>query len=257
MTVKKRVAQKTAKYPQLTKEFVPFDEEGKRYITQVFVDGDKLIYHGDVLLGHAKDLDKMKKQGEIKTEKPQKWTNGKVPYVISNELPNPERVLTAIDFINQKTNVKFVQRNGEDNYVIIKVGEQQCYSNVGMLGGPQLIYLSRGCQSREVLHELMHTLGFFHEQNREDRDDYVEIFWDNIAPEHHTQFKKIPNDFLGIDQRPFDYQSIMLYSSYFFSLYEGEPSMLDLSGNELRPESKYLSEEDIERVNIAYPSVAE
>ena len=155
VTVKKRVAQKTAKYPQLTKEFVPFDEEGKRYITQVFVDGDKLIYHGDVLLGHAKDLDKMKKQGEIKTEKPQKWTNGKVPYVISNELPNPERVLTAIDFINQKTNVKFVQRNGEDNYVIIKVGEQQCYSNVGMLGGPQLIYLSRGCQSREVLHELM------------------------------------------------------------------------------------------------------
>ena len=31
-----------------------------------------------------------------------------------------------------------------------------------------------------MLHYMMHTLGFTHENNRPDRDYFVKIIWDNI-----------------------------------------------------------------------------
>ena len=32
------------------------------------------------------------------------------------------------------------------------------------------------------MHEFLHTLGFFHEQSRPDRDTYVRVITENIQP---------------------------------------------------------------------------
>ena len=52
---------------------------------------------------------------------------------------------------------------------------------MGKIGGNQTFSLDNDCLYPDTIkHELMHAVGFFHEQSRTDRDDYVKIYYDNI-----------------------------------------------------------------------------
>ncbi|MGH0123161.1 UNVERIFIED_CONTAM: hypothetical protein FKN15_078256 [Acipenser sinensis] len=57
-----------------------------------------------------------------------------------------------------------------------------CWSYLGVNGGPQALSLqSPGCMWSEIAsHELMHTLGFVHEQSKIDRDKYITILLANV-----------------------------------------------------------------------------
>ena len=246
----------SAKYPNLDESFIPFDEEGNRYITQIVKIGKHLVYHGDVLIGDEKDLPRLMKNKNtgVKQSRSRKWAGGKIPYVIDDNVAQPDKVIDAIEYLNTFTNLKIVPRESEEDYVLLTLGESDCYSYAGRIGGKQEIFLVPQCGGREILHEWMHTIGFFHEQNREDRDQYLKIIWDNIEEINQPQFKKLPNDFIGLAGRPFDYQSIMLYSSETFSMHPGEPSMLTLDGEFMPRRKSLLSDEDIARVNLAYPA---
>ena len=83
-----------------------------------------------------------------------------------------------------KNCIKFVERTNEANWVRI-MDSDGCWSQVGRKkeNGPQIISLEKsiGCVNKEtVTHQLLHSLGFIHEHQRPDRDDWIEVRYDNI-----------------------------------------------------------------------------
>lgn len=60
-----------------------------------------------------------------------------------------------------------------------------CASFVGCQGGAQPVYMTDECSTGNLCHEILHALGLHHEHTRRDRDQYVSVQWENIAPGEH------------------------------------------------------------------------
>lgn len=89
---------------------------------------------------------------------------------------------------HEKTCIKFEPYTGnEPNYIHLVRGSG-CSSRVGMAGGVQQVSLGRGCVSVGIVeHELMHALGFVHEQSRTDRDQHIRVNYQNIRRGNHDR----------------------------------------------------------------------
>lgn len=149
-----------------------------------------------------------------------RWPNGVVPYVIGNEFTGSNRamILESMDVVTQRTGgcITFVPRTNQRNFV----GYQNaggCSSWIGLINrGRQEINLNiPGCMFRgTIVHEIMHALGFLHEQNRPDRDNFVRIERNNIDPSFRDQFDKSSD--ANTFNTPYDFGSIMHYDEFSF-----------------------------------------
>jgi len=146
-----------------------------------------------------------------------RWTDGVIPYEIDCSLENLEdavdSIKKAIAEWEEKTCIRFVKRTNE-KYFLRFFRNTHCWGNVGMTSYTS-ISVGYGCEYQHVMtHEIGHVVGFYHEQNRKDRDDYVTVHWENIG-QFKDAFDIVKNtDSLGV---PYDYESIMHYPWNAFS----------------------------------------
>lgn len=127
----------------------------------------------------------------------------------------------------------------------------------GMRGGEQILSISKYNSNKgTALHEIGHALGLIHEQQRRDRDEYININWDNIQSDKKSNFKIWEESHAVIKYIPdvlFDYKSIMLYPSYnSFAIDYSKPTMTKKDGSTFNAQRNNLSYIDIVAIYDIY-----
>ncbi|XP_070501172.1 low choriolytic enzyme-like [Chironomus tepperi] len=179
-----------------------------------------------------------------------------VPYICSDEYSPDQKtlILSAMADIEKYTCIKFLPHQDQKDYIHI-LSEDGCSSHLGMTGGRQVISLEiDDCVSRAtILHELIHSLGFDHIQSRSDRDEFVDILWENVEKDEFSQFDKVnPKRFKNFGT-PYDYYSVMHYDSKAFTK-NGKRTILpkDQKYRKIIGRLPYMSEGDANRINKMY-----
>jgi len=183
-----------------------------------------------------------------------RWPNNRVPYefrsgVFSESEKNVIRQGMA-DYASE-TCVQMVERTTETDYVeFIKDGG--CYSYWGRVGGKQPISLANGCVVKYiVIHEIMHAIGFLHEQSRYDRDQHVTINWDNICCNAARQFRAETSSSIDLLGLAYDLKSVMHYGERAFSS-NGQKTIEAKNGVSPLGNSNGFTSLDIQKVNKLY-----
>lgn len=152
-----------------------------------------------------------------------RWPNGVIPFEIAGsfDAQSMNLIEKAINSYHQNTCIKFKPRSSTNrDYISIQNSASGCWSSVGRVGGKQVLNLqSPSCTTLvgTVIHEFMHTVGFFHEQSREERDQFVTIITGNIRRGYEENFKKNAKGTSSGYGVGYDYGSVMHYSEMAFS----------------------------------------
>ncbi|GGG15746.1 hypothetical protein GCM10011344_15430 [Dokdonia pacifica] len=183
-----------------------------------------------------------------------RWPDFTVRYAIASNFNNPSRVYAAIQSIESQIDcINFIEINctspesvswkDSNSKTPVIIGSNPCEtqdyikfisgsgsvssSSVGRIGGKQFIQISNAASTGTVIHEIGHALGLFHEQQRSDRNNHLIYNPQNAQTGSGGNFV-IPTNQVSVG--PFDFNSIMLYSSYTFSNGNG-PVLTKLDGS--------------------------
>lgn len=199
------------------------------------------------------------------------WENSTIPFTIhprdfANEFYPV--IKSAMKEIEASSCLRFREvLDDDDNYLVIIKSDQGCRSEIGRIGGSQFLLLEPSiCMNKgTIIHELMHTIGFRHEQSRKDRDNYVTVNWDNIEKGKENEFdeklvaKDWPSNYKDfVKNFPYDYRSVMHYSAFEFANDFSKPALVpndnEISLDDLGHAKKqgFLTASDKAKINFLY-----
>lgn len=180
-------------------------------------------FEGDILFPESKSRNGIVGQSY-------RWPNGVVPFEIVGgfDARAMDLIEKAMKAYHEKTCVRFRPRtNADRDYISIQNTATGCWSSVGRIGGKQQVNLqSPSCTTLigTAIHELMHSVGFFHEQSREERDSFVTILVANVRRGYEGNFEKNAKGTSSGFGVGYDYGSVMHYSDNAFSS-NGKPTI--------------------------------
>uniref|UniRef100_A0A3B4B0X6 Metalloendopeptidase n=1 Tax=Periophthalmus magnuspinnatus TaxID=409849 RepID=A0A3B4B0X6_9GOBI len=207
---------------------------------------DPLVVEGDIAVPYGlQNADPCTARGCLWP----KATDGNVyvPYRISNQYCEQTYILFT------STCVRFTPLDRQRDFVDIQ-SQGGCFSFVGRRGGAQVVSLARqGCVFQSTIqHELLHALGFDHEQSRSDRDTHIRILLENVI-RMEFNFRKIQTRNLGT---PYDYNSVMHYGRFAFSS-NRQPTIVPIpDANVAIGRATQMSPNDILRINRLYNCIS-
>lgn len=219
--------------------------------------GDK--FEGDIVLSAPQQDALSSRTGLINTR--YRWTNNIVPYMFADlTVAQQEWVRLNLDKMEEQIGcISFVERTTEADYVRVTNSDSGCFSYIGRIGGAQQLNLQNytpgtGCfVNGTVQHEFIHALGFYHMQSATERDDYVEIVWDNIVAGYENNFNTYPATTITQFGVEYDYGSVMHYPPVSFST-NGQPTIIakDPVGGAQMGQRQGMSDKDIARIKAMY-----
>jgi len=184
-----------------------------------------------------------------------KYTDGKVyiPYHIASHFSSREKatITRGLESFSSFSCIHFRPSRSSDRDWLSIESQDGCWSYVGRRGGKQVVSLARrGCLYHgTVQHELLHALGFNHEQTRSDRDNHIKVLLQNVQSGMEHNFRKIATLNQGTS---YDYGSVMQYHRTAFSK-NGQPTMVPIPNSNVNlGGAKEMARSDIARVNTLY-----
>lgn len=219
--------------------------EAVRYI----LDDGLAVIQGDIVVGVPVN-NSGAASGFVQVPTIELWKTREIPVYVQTNLSRPERVRQALELFNDSV-IRFVPFTDQEDVLIFEEGSGVCKSYVGRVGGKQPIWIAPGCEASEIAHEILHALGFVHEQNRQDRDNFVEVFPENIEEAYKDNYEKLPASLMKVNAlSEFDFESLMIYPVGMFAK-PGQQAMRSRTGAAIQP-SPGLSAKDKERLQKAY-----
>ena len=140
--------------------------------------------------------------------------NSPIPYFIDKTIDYPDRIMNAINYIEDHTNWDFIPWTNETEYIFFNGDTDDCNAELGKRSNiPTFSNIAKQCSMFTVVHEICHILGLPHQHQYSNRDDHVEINMNNIEEGKYTNnFQKYSSPFFikYLYSYPYDYGSVCI-----------------------------------------------